>query len=95
MGAGPDSRAWPSRSTLSGWVARCRGRPRASSGLAQPSHPRDRWVVAGVLIALAGGRPRPSGLLGRLAVVWAASVASLMPLDPRWLDQALGIRAGQ
>ena len=59
-------------------------------------HATGGWV-AGVLIALAGwSTPRPSGLLGGLAVVWAASVASLMAAHgPRWLDQALGIRAGQ
>lgn len=59
-------------------------------------HATGGWV-AGVLIALAGwSTPDRLVFWGGLAVVWAASVASLMAThDPRWLDQALGIRAGQ
>ena len=47
----------------------------------------------GALVASRGGHPRAADILGGLAVVWAASVASLMAAhDPRWLDQALGIQ---
>ena len=51
------------------------------------------WVI-GVLIAIAGwSTPERLTFWGGLAVVWAASVASLMAAhDPPWLDQALGVR---
>ena len=55
-------------------------------------HATGGWVV-GALIALAGwSSPDRITFWGGLAVVWAASVASLMAAhDPPWLDQALGV----
>jgi len=51
------------------------------------------WVV-GTLVALSGwSSPDRLTFWGGLAVVWAASVASLMAArDPLWLDQALGVQ---
>ena len=54
------------------------------------------WVV-GTLVALAGwSSPDRLTFWGGLAVVWAASVASLMAAhDPHWLNQALGVQSAR
>ncbi len=54
------------------------------------------WIL-GLLVAVAGwSAPERLIFWGGLAVVWACSVASLMPAhDPPQLDRALGVRAGR